>query len=340
MRYARSPWPCRSTACWSKPTRPIWRPASIAADNEPAYVVDTAAELARVKGRLAWTSWRQRRPRTSSACSRSGLHSDRCMSSSFTLLGSGSSGGVPRVGPCGGACDPSNPKNRRRRCALLIDRFAAGGRTTVLVDTAPDLREQLLDACVETLDGVLYTHDHADHTHGIDDLRGVSFTMRSRVPSVARRPDAQRAGEPLRLLLRPKPGSILYSADPASRDASRRRRRSASRALGGRIEAVPILQLHGDRRARLSLRRRRLLARHQRAFRLLPCRCCRASTSGSSTRCAPMPHPSHFSVKQALEWIGRLGVKRAILTHMTIDLDYETLRRQLHPTSSQGMTAW
>ena len=103
------------------------------------------------------------------------------MSTSFTLLGTGSSGGVPRVGPVWGSCDPSNPKNRRRRCALLVDHVARGGRTTVLVDTPADLREQLLGARVATLDGVLYTHDHADHTHGIDDLRGVFFNMRRRV---------------------------------------------------------------------------------------------------------------------------------------------------------------
>ena len=97
-----------------------------------------------------------------------------------TILGCGTSGGVPRIGNEWGACDPANPKNRRR-CALLIEREGEKGATRVLVDTPPDLREQLNDADVGLLDGVLYTHDHADHVHGIDDLRMVAYNGRRRV---------------------------------------------------------------------------------------------------------------------------------------------------------------
>ena len=96
------------------------------------------------------------------------------MSTRLTILGCGSSPGVPRVGGDWGVCDPTNPKNRRRRSAALIERRRAGRATTVLVDTGPDLREQLLFAEVRHIDGVLYTHEHADHTHGIDDLRAIS----------------------------------------------------------------------------------------------------------------------------------------------------------------------
>src|SRR3974390_1436322 len=99
-----------------------------------------------------------------------------------TILGCGSSGGVPRPGIGWGDCDPSNPKNRRRRCSILVDRIAAGGRKTrVLVDSGPDLRGQPLAADITRLDGVLYTHEHADHIHGIDDLRGLFLTNRRRV---------------------------------------------------------------------------------------------------------------------------------------------------------------
>ena len=90
------------------------------------------------------------------------------MTASFTILGSGSSGGVPRPALGWGACDPSNPRNRRRRTSLLVERRNGAGVTRVLVDTSPDLREQLLDAEVDWLDAVLFTHEHADHTHGID----------------------------------------------------------------------------------------------------------------------------------------------------------------------------
>ena len=96
----------------------------------------------------------------------------------LTILGCGSSGGVPRIAEGWGACDPANPKNRRRRCSVLLESLGQGGATTVLVDTSPDLREQLIDVGVKRLDGVLMSHPHADHTHGIDDLRPLCLAMR------------------------------------------------------------------------------------------------------------------------------------------------------------------
>jgi phosphoribosyl 1,2-cyclic phosphodiesterase len=106
------------------------------------------------------------------------------MTFSVTMLGCGFSGGVPRPGLGWGHCDPKNPKNRRRRCSILVERTGADdSRTRVLVDTSPDLREQLLDAGVDWVDGVLYTHEHADHTHGIDDLRTAISISRNCAPS-------------------------------------------------------------------------------------------------------------------------------------------------------------
>ena len=101
---------------------------------------------------------------------------------SFTILGCGSSGGVPRLGGHWGDCDPANPRNTRRRCSLLVTREDAGGTTRVLIDTSPDLRAQLLAAGVGTLDAVIYTHAHADHVHGLDDLRMIVFNRRARLP--------------------------------------------------------------------------------------------------------------------------------------------------------------
>ena len=92
----------------------------------------------------------------------------------FTILGCGSSGGVPRIGNIWGDCDPANPKNRRLRCSMLVERITRSGTTRVLIDTTPDMREQLLRAGVGELDAVVYTHSHADHTHGLDDLRHVA----------------------------------------------------------------------------------------------------------------------------------------------------------------------
>ena len=104
-----------------------------------------------------------------------------------TIIGCGVVGGVPRVGMGWGACDPQNPKNRRRRCSILVEGSARWAKTSVLIDTSPDLREQLLDAEVMKLDAVLFTHEHADHTHGIDDLRPLVIKMRRRIPIYADR---------------------------------------------------------------------------------------------------------------------------------------------------------
>jgi phosphoribosyl 1,2-cyclic phosphate phosphodiesterase len=256
------------------------------------------------------------------------------MSLRFTLLGTGSSGGVPRVGRVWGACDPANPKNRRRRCALLVDRFAGGGRTSVLVDAPTDLREQLLDAAVETLDGVLFTHDHADHTHGIDDLRGVFFNMRRRVPVWLDAATRKTLENRFDYCFVQKPGSlypsILQAHDINPPEPVR------IQGAGGLIEAVPIVQDHGDAPS-LGFRFGNVAyspdisGLPQASLPLL-----RGLDLWIVDALRPMPHPSHFSVKQALKWIDRLGVKRAILTHMTVELDYEALRRQLPPNVEPG----
>jgi phosphoribosyl 1,2-cyclic phosphate phosphodiesterase len=256
------------------------------------------------------------------------------MSMKFTLLGTGSSGGVPRIGPVWGACDPTNPKNRRRRCSLLVERFANNGRTAVLVDTPADMREQLLGAGVETLDGVLYTHDHADHTHGIDDLRGVFFNMRKRVKVWADVPTRRTLESRFDYCFQQKAGSIypaiLQAYDIVPPQAVR------IEGAAGAIEAVPIRQEHGEAP---SLGFRFGNVAYSPDIGGIP--------EGSLPllqgldlwivdALRPMPHPSHFSVKQAVDWVERLGVKRAILTHMTVELDYEALRRQLPPHIEPG----
>ena len=107
------------------------------------------------------------------------------MTRTVTILGCGSSGGVPRLGNKWGACDPKNKKNERRRCSILIEQTNSKGTTRVLVDTSPDLRSQLLSANIGELDAVIYTHAHADHVHGLDDLRMIVINMRRRLPVYA-----------------------------------------------------------------------------------------------------------------------------------------------------------
>ncbi len=143
----------------------------------------------------------------------------------FTILGCGSSGGVPRIGGHWGDCDPDNPKNRRLRCSMLVERTSAQGTTRVLIDTSPDMREQLLRAGVERLDAVVYTHAHADHMHGLDDLRQVVFNTRTRLPVWADGPTQEALLFPVRLCLRAArrlglPADLRSAHDPRRRSGS------------------------------------------------------------------------------------------------------------------------
>jgi phosphoribosyl 1,2-cyclic phosphate phosphodiesterase len=245
----------------------------------------------------------------------------------FTILGCGSSGGVPRIGMNWGSCDPDNPKNRRRRCSALVERIGQGGQTAVLIDTSPDLREQILSTRLMALDGVLYTHDHADHTHGIDDLRMVAFAMKKRVDVYFDAATGKSLRDRFAYCFKTPEGSAykpilngfeIDGVSPVSIPGG-----------GGAITAIPIPQIHGD----------------------IPSLGYRFSNLAYSPDISDIPassipllqgldvwvldalrytpHESHFSVKQALAWVERLKPKRTILTHMTSELDYETLAREL-----------
>jgi phosphoribosyl 1,2-cyclic phosphate phosphodiesterase len=249
------------------------------------------------------------------------------MTLKFTILGCGSSGGVPRPALGWGDCDPKNPKNRRRRTSLLVERREAGGITRILVDTSPDLREQLLDAEVDWLDGVLYTHEHADHTHGIDDLRALFIKRRQRLDVYLDDRTAQMMQTRFGYCFASPPGSEyppivtahrLTAGSPISIDGE-----------GGPITAMPYRQEHGD------------IASFGFRFGGLAYSC---DLSGIPPESMPAlanldvwivdalryrPHPSHFSLDDALKWIERLKPRRAILTNLHTDLDYEVLRGKL-----------
>lgn len=239
----------------------------------------------------------------------------------FTILGCGSSGGVPRLGNVWGDCDPSEPKNTRRRCSMLVQRFDEGGETSVLIDTSPDLRMQLLDAGIGKLDGVVFTHGHADHVHGIDDLRMIVFNMRARLPVWA---DGATQNDLLSrfgyAFVQP-PGS----AYPPILDLNAMAPEVVIDGAGGAITLRPFEVQHGNI--------------HSLGFRIedlayLP------DVSDIPADAWPMlegldcwvldalrrtPHPSHAHLERSLEWIARAAPRRAVLTNMHIDLDYQTL---------------
>jgi phosphoribosyl 1,2-cyclic phosphate phosphodiesterase len=248
----------------------------------------------------------------------------------FTVLGCGSSAGVPRVAQGWGACDPNNPRNRRRRCSLLVERRTGNGTTALLVDASPDLREQLLDADVKRLDGVLFTHDHADHTHGIDDLRPFFIHHRRRVDIYADAPTASVLHSRFGYCFSAPPGSdyppILTDHRIAAGETV------TVEGEGGAISAVPFTQKHGDGSS-LGFR-----------FGGLAYSCDVNGVPDESLKLLRdvdvwivdalrhKPHPSHFSLQESLAWIERVRPRRAVLTNLHTDLDYETLRRSL-PTN-------
>ena len=245
----------------------------------------------------------------------------------FTILGCGSSGGVPRVAQGWGACDPANPKNRRRRCSMLVERPGPGGVTAVLIDTSPDLREQLLDAGVKRLDGVLMSHSHADHTHGIDDLRPLWVAMRRRL--------AIHMDESTSLVVRKAFSYIFQSPDGSSYPPIATELRLEPGKLcridgeGGAVEATPFELDHGDISA-LGFRFGNVA--YTPDLKRIP-EASRPFLEGLDLwivdALRDRPHPTHFSLDDALSSIETMRPRRAILTNLHNDLDYETLRAKL-----------
>lgn len=245
------------------------------------------------------------------------------MSLTFTILGCGSSMGVPRVALGWGSCDPNNPKNRRRRCSLLIERAGTQGNTRVLIDCSPDLRNQLLDTQVDWLDGVLITHEHADHTHGIDDLRPLFVHKRRRVDVYLDEPTSRAMHARFGYCFMTPPGSDyppiatekrLVPGKPVTIEGQ-----------GGPIELLPILQNHGDIP---SLGFRIGKVAYSADIKDLPPESL-GLMAGLDVWIVDAlrrsPHPSHFNLEEALHWIGRIKPKRAILTNLHTDMDYAEL---------------
>lgn len=245
-----------------------------------------------------------------------------------TILGCGSSGGVPRLGNVWGACDPLQPRNRRRRCSLLIEGWTQGidNPTRILIDTGPDLREQLLDANVDRVDAVLYTHEHADHTHGIDDLRVLALINRKRVDVYYSEACGQRLNEAFSYCFTTPPGSsyppilnahVIKDGQTLEIDGP-----------GGTIAISAFDVIHGDINAF--------------GFRVagLAYSCDLSALPESSIPALrdldvwivdalrPTPHPSHLSLPETLALIDELAPRQAVLTDMHIDLDYATVEHE------------
>ncbi len=241
----------------------------------------------------------------------------------FTVLGCGSSPGVPRIGEDWGSCDPSNPKNRRLRASLLIEKYGQNGKTVVIIDTGPDFRQQMLTAKIEAADGVIYTHAHADHIHGIDDLRSFLINRRKVVDIWADELTSQRLHQAFGYCFKTPEGSS-YPPILAENRIIAGQTFTVSGA-GGKIDILPFEQQHGD-----------IVSLGFRVGGLAYS----SDVSGFDERALPhlqdldvliidalqyRPHRSHFSLQETLQWIDKLKPVRAILTHMHTPLDYQTV---------------
>ncbi len=257
----------------------------------------------------------------------------------ITILGCGSSGGVPRVAQGWGACDPSNPKNRRRRCSVLLEQEGEGGVTQVLVDTSPDLRDQLIDAGITHIDGIVYTHEHADHCHGIDDMRPMVIHNRKRIDAFMDEATSRGILQRFDYIFHTPKGSD-YPPILTERRIEAGTTFEISGA-GGTLPIKPFRLEHGNIDA-LGLRVGGMA--YTPDVNAIP-EFALDDLSGLDLWIIDAlrikPHPSHFHLEQALEWVERMKPKRAVLTNLHSDLDYDTLCRELpgHITPAfDGMT--
>jgi phosphoribosyl 1,2-cyclic phosphate phosphodiesterase len=247
----------------------------------------------------------------------------------FTILGSGSSGGVPRADGDWGACDPNEPRNRRSRCSLLVRRKSTSDQsdeTTILIDTSPDLRTQTAAAGAKRLDAVLLSHDHADQVHGIDDIRAFFIRQRRRIPIFM--DVATRLTVSLRF------GYIFndeggYPAIAEPRDLPPHGQAWQVDGPSGPIPVVGFDMDHGEVRSV--------------GYRFGDVAYCSDVVRLPDAAMAALqnldvfivdalryrPHPTHATVAQALAWIAELKPRRAILTNLHIDLDYAILAAEL-----------
>lgn len=249
------------------------------------------------------------------------------MTLTLTILGCGSSAGVPRPALGWGACDPKNPKNRRRRCSLLVEQTSGHGTTRIVIDTSPDLREQLIDTHVDHIDAVFLTHEHADQTHGMDDLRSVVIHMRKRIPVYFNQSTAKDIMARFSYCFISPEGSDYPPI--LTRHSIEAGHSQTIGGKGGEVTMTAFLVQHGQ----------------------IPALGYRIGNAAYTPDLNDIPreswgalenldlwivdglrytgHPSHFSINDALTWIERFKPKRAVITNMTADVDYEAIRQKL-----------
>ena len=256
----------------------------------------------------------------------------------ITLMGTGSSGGVPRVGNVWGNCDPAEPRNRRRRCSILIERCKTlqttsaikhpPEKTTVVVDTGADLREQLLSADVRSIEGVVLTHSHADHIFGLDDLRQMAINLRRPIDVWLDEPTRAQVMAAFSYCFNQAPGSS-YPAF-CNEHALTPLQPFEIQGPAGDITINTLIAEHGDINA--------LGVRVADSVYLPDMK--RVSDARSLELLQDVnvlivdalryhSHPSHMNLEESLAFIDKVRPNRAVLTNMHGDLDYQELSSAL-----------
>ena len=249
------------------------------------------------------------------------------------ILGCGSSGGVPRIDGDWGACDPRNPKNRRSRCSLLVERalsleaLKAGEVTRLLVDTSPDLRQQMLDSEIRSIDGVAYTHAHADQAHGIDDVRAFVYRRGAQLDAIMNAETQKRLRNRFLYIFETPAGS---GYPPLMIDHAPKPGETATiKGAGGDLDVTLFDVEHGNEPC--SGLRIGPLA-YSPDVNGLDAEAMEA-LAGTSVwivdALRDKPHPSHAHVNLALDWLARIKPQLGILTNLHIDLDYKELLNRL-----------
>ena len=245
----------------------------------------------------------------------------------ITVLGCGASAGVPRIGGADGggdwgACNPANPRNRRSRCAIVVE----DGTSRILVDTGPDLRQQLLAAGLAAIDGVFWTHGHGDHLNGIDELRQLNRLMNCAIPVWSNRATISLIEQTFPHVFAPLPPNAGYIKPTLVPQILSPPESVAIGTMDWRVFA----QDHGFGVESLGFRignfaySTDLVRLDSQAFDLLQ------GVDCWIVDCLQLaPHPTHSHLAQSLEWIERVGAKQAFLTHLDIGFDYDELKNQL-----------
>ncbi|NNE58725.1 MAG: MBL fold metallo-hydrolase [Hellea sp.] len=264
----------------------------------------------------------------------------------MTILGCGSSGGVPRIGGDWGVCDPQEPKNRRTRCSVLLEQWKGEAeppqkeRTMILVDTSPDLREQLLKTATKRLDALLFTHEHADQTHGIDDVRALAYRMGQRIPTYMDAHTKPHVVDRFSYLFEKPEGRVhppILDLQPLLSDGETVR----IDGPGGVIKAEFLSVSHGPTASGGFLFNDKI------AYT--------PDVWGVSDKIVKKlsgvdawvidalrynEHPTHAHADRAMKWIAGSAAKQGILTNLHIDMDYQTLCDELpgqHCAGFDGM---